>query len=88
MTYNEFKKRITTLHEYSNKICKASEVLETELFEGLLGQLFDLLYSAYLDDLSEDDNFYDALGRILYQNELDEDELLDIYRTWIGGLDD
>lgn len=96
--FEEFNKDMRHMKDYVNQINKLAEALESDVWEGLIGHLFDDLfelqirpYLVLVDGEENRDKATEWLFRLLYDSEevdIDDNDTKEWFETYLGHLDD
>lgn len=84
MTYDVFIERAKTLQTYFYALTEGDRVLRLGLLEGMVGDIFDSLTTAYFGEYLDPDDSYNALAGIIFQDTFNEENALKVYNKFIA----
>lgn len=84
MTCEKYIEMIRKLQNINDKICKVNEILEVELFEGPIGELYDFAYELMIPEGSPDE-VYEKFGNIIFTSDYDDEEIEEFFNSLFKG---
>ena len=84
MTCEKYIELVHKLRDVNDKICKASEILSVEFFEGPIGDLYDFTYELMIPEGSPDEA-YDRFGEIVFSYEVNDKDIEDFFNDLFKG---
>ena len=84
MTCEKYIELVRRLQNINDKICKANEILEIELFEGPIGELYDFAYEIMLPEGTPDE-LYERFGAIVFSYGVDDETIEEFFNDLFKG---
>ena len=84
MTCKKYIELVHKLQDINDKICKVNDVLQIELFEGPIGELYDFAYELMLPEGTPDE-LYDRFGAIVFSYDTDDKTIEEFFNNLFKG---
>ena len=81
MTLHTYITNIYSLREITDRLCRAADLLNIEIFETPIGKLYDFVYEMMVPNGASDED-YDRFSRFIFEEEPpSEEEMAEFYYT-------
>lgn len=84
MTCEKYIELVHKLRDINDDLCKVNEILQVELFEGPIGELYDFAYELMLPEGTPDE-FYERFGAIIFSCDIDDETIKEFFNSLFKG---
>lgn len=84
MSYKRYIEMVRKLQDINEKICKVNDLLDTDLFTGPIGDLYDFAYELMIPEGSPDE-VYEQFGHIVFGWDTDDEDIENFYNSLFKG---